>query len=90
METEKVEQNTLIATRKAPGDNWVLTHDPENKVHTSLTEALEAFFNDTGFKGSYRLDPLDSKLYRIEEYEQEIPKEEPKTYNFYGEIKQGI
>jgi hypothetical protein len=44
----------------------------------------------TKFKGSYKLDPLDSKLYIIEEHEYEVPKEEPTTYSFYGELKQGI
>jgi hypothetical protein len=90
MQTERIEHNELIANRKAPGDNWILTSDPKNVIHTSLTEALEAFFNSTGFKGSYRLDPLDSKLYTINEHEYEIPVEKPKTYSFYGDVRQGL
>jgi len=93
MQTERVEHNELIATRCAPGDRWKLTSDgPEGKIYPSLTEALEGFFMKTKFKGSYKLDPLDSKLYIIEEHEYEVPKEEPKEYGFYGELnfKQGV
>jgi uncharacterized protein (DUF39 family) len=61
MSVEIIEENELIATRKAPGDNWILINDSEKIVHSSLTEALEAYFHKTGFKGAYRLDPLDSK-----------------------------
>lgn len=90
MEKRVVEHNLQIATRRAPGDNWVLVGD--KVVHESLTEALEAFFDKTGFKGSYRLDPMDSKLYAIETNEVETKKEEPKTFSLYGEapFKQGI
>lgn len=92
METEKVEHNELIATRKAPGDNWILVNDSEKIVHSSLTEALEAYFHKTGFKGAYRLDPLDSKLYAIQIQKEEIPVEKPKEYGIYGELnwKQGV
>jgi hypothetical protein len=43
------------------------------------------------FKGSYRLDPLDSKLYAIQTKEVEVPVEQPKVYSFYGDnFRQGI
>lgn len=92
METKKVEHNELIATRRAPGDNWVLVNDSEKIVHSSLTEALEAYFHKTGFNGAFRLDPMDSKLYAIHTTEEEIPVEEPKEYGIYGELnwKQGV
>ena len=94
METEKVEHNELIALRVPPGDNWKLLNDGEEIIHKSLTEALEAYFTKTNFKGSYRLDPLDSRLYaiKVEEVEVEEVIEEPKEYGIYGEVnwKQGI
>lgn len=90
MSVQKVEHNELIATRVVPGDRWALVGDPKKEVFKTLTDALEAFFHQTGFKGAYRLDPLDSKLYAIQENEFEIPKEEPKMYSLYGEFKQGI
>ncbi|MDA8959474.1 hypothetical protein N9F64_01635 [bacterium] len=90
MSTERVEHNELIATRTPPGDRWVLVGDPKKQVFTTLTDTLEAFLHQTGFKGSYRLDPMDSKLYAIQEHEYEVPKDEPKTFSLYGEFKQGV
>ena len=92
MSIERVEHNELIATRVVPGDRWALVSDPKKEVFKSLTDALEAFFHLTGFKGAYRLDPMDSKLYAIQEHEYEVKKEEPKEYGMYGELnwKQGV
>lgn len=95
METEKVEYNELIAVRVPKGDRWKLTDDSQQEVYESLTEALEAYFTKTNFKGSYRLDPLDSKLYAIKTEEVEVEEviEEPKEYGIYGEVgnfRQGV
>ena len=90
METKIIEHNEMIAKRVPPGDRWTLIGDPKKEVFKSLTDALEAFFHQTGFKGAYRLDPLDSKLYAIQTQEEEIKKEEPKMYSLYGEFRQGI
>jgi hypothetical protein len=90
MNTEIVENNVLIATRVPPGDQWSLVGDSKRVVHGCLTDALQAYFEGTGFKGSYRLDPLDSKLYAIQSNEVEVPEEKPKTYSFYGEFTQGV
>jgi hypothetical protein len=92
MSVKIIEHNKLIAIRIPSGDRWSLTDDPEKTVHSSLTDTLEAFFHKTGFKGAYRLDPLDSKLYAIHTQEEEIPVEQPKEYGIYGEVsfKQGV
>jgi|TARA_B100002019_G_C20949324_1_gene440801 hypothetical protein len=90
MSTKIIEHNEMIAKRVPPGDRWTLIGDPKKEVFKSLTDALEAFFHQTGFKGAYRLDPLDSKLYAIQTQEEEIKKEEPKMYSLYGEFKQGV
>ena len=90
MEKQVVEHNQLIATRVPPGDRWSLVGDPKKEVFNTLTDTLEAFLNQTGFKGSYRLDPMDSKLYAIQTNEVEVKKEEPKMFSLYGEFKQGI
>ena len=91
METKIQEHIELIAVREAPGDRWVLTNDDLNKIHPTLTDALEAYLSKTGFKGSYRLDPMNSTLYAIQSNEVEVKKEEPKKYDLYGELnwKQG-
>ena len=90
MSTKIIEHNEMIAKRVPPGDRWTLIGDPKKEVFKSLTDALEAFFHQKGFKGAYRLDPLDSKLYAIQTQEEEIKKEEPKMYSLYGEFKQGV
>ncbi len=90
MEKQVVEHNQLIATRVPPGDRWSLVGDPKKEVFNTLTDDLEACLHQTPSKGSYRLDPMDSKLYAIQTNEVEVKKEEPKMFSLYGEFKQGI
>lgn len=85
MATKTTEQNTLIATRVPPGDRWMLTNDSKRTIHTSLTEAIEAFFMSTKTKCEYRLAPLDSKLYAITTVTEEIIPTPPKGFNIYGD-----
>jgi hypothetical protein len=85
MKTKIIEHNELIATRRAPGDNWILVDDDKKIIHKSLTDTLEAYLVKTGFKGEYRLAPLDSKLYAIKTSEEEIKPEPIKRYNIYGD-----
>jgi hypothetical protein len=90
MDKKVIEHNELIATRVPPGDRWSLVGDPKKEVFANLTDALEAFYHQTGFTGAYRLDPLDSKLYAIQSSEIEVKKEAPKVYGMYGEFRQGV
>ena len=85
METEIIEINEIIATRQAPGDRWLLVGDKTNTIHSSLTDALEAWFEKTGEKAEFRLAPLDSKLYVIKTNEIDIPIEPIKRFNIYGD-----
>ena len=85
MKTKVVERNEVIATRVPPGDRWTLVDDSKEIIHKSLTDALEAYLNSTGFKGEYRLAPLDSKLYAIKTSEEEVRPEPVKKYNIYGD-----
>ena len=85
IEKKITEHNELIATRVPPGDRWTLRGDARKVIHNSLTEALEAYFNESRFKGEYRLAPLDSKLYAIKTVEEEIIPEPPKSFNIYGD-----
>lgn len=81
MQTEKVEYNELIANRVPPGDRWSLVG--EKKIHNSLTEVLEAWFEKNQTKAEFRLAPLDSKLYVIQT-KTKTP-EPPKRFNIYGD-----
>ena len=88
--TEIVEEKVLIATRRPPGDRWSLVDDTTNRVYESIVDTLEAYMNKTNFKGHYRLEPLNSKLYAINTHEEEIIPEPPKEYSIYGDFKQGV
>ena len=90
METVINEHNELIAIRVPPGDRWELVDDSKRQVIPTLTEALEAYLNKSGFKGEYRLDPMGSKLYAIHSTEEEIKPKEEKMFSLYGEFKQGV
>jgi hypothetical protein len=86
MEKKVVEKNILIARRIPPGDRWKLEiEEGKTKVHSSLTETLEAYMTLTGFRGEYRLVPLKSELYIIQSEEQEIKPIPEKKYSIYGE-----
>lgn len=83
---KKITENLeMIATRVPPGDRWKLVNDTRKIIHNTLTEALEAYFLETKFKGEYRLAPLDSKLYAIKTIEEEVVPEPPKSFNIYGD-----
>jgi hypothetical protein len=86
MKKEVIENNVLIATRLAPGDSWKLITDP-NTVYKSLTDALEAYFQETGNRCEFRLAPLDSKLYAIGVEEHIIEEPQPKKLSIYGEYE---
>ena len=73
MKTELIESKVLIANRKPPGDRWQLADEPEGKIYKSITDTLEAYMHKTGFRGHYRLEPLQSRLYAI--------KKQPNTPN---------
>ena len=58
------EKNILIAKRVPPGDRWSLLN--EDEVHNSLTETLEAYYQQTDIKPkAFRLEPLKGELYAI-------------------------
>jgi len=86
MKTETTINYELIANRQSPGDRWLLVED--NTIYPSLTETLEAWFQIKQEKVSFRLDPLDSKLYIIREDEVEIKPEPVKQFSLYGEYSQ--
>ena len=83
-EIKIVEENILIAERIPPGDNWELVIDRGTTIE-GLVMALTMYMRKTKFKGHYRLEPLDGKLYAIQTQEVEIPEEEPMKFDLYGE-----
>lgn len=84
MKKQIVEENNLIATRVPPGDNWELISE-KGSVVKGLTQVLTRFISKTGFKGNYRLEPLNSKLFSIVEKEVDIEEPEEEKWDLYGE-----
>ena len=84
---EEIEENLeLIAVRVPPGDNWKLeieTISPESVE--GLTTALTEYMRETGFKGAYRLEPLNGKLYAIKETTVKVEEEVEQKWDLYGE-----
>ena len=85
MAKEIVEHNELIAERVPPGDNWELVIDRENIIE-GLVQTLTQYMRKTKFKGHYRLEPLDGKLYAIKEQQIDLPEPEPVVWDLYGEF----
>jgi hypothetical protein len=81
---ELVEENKLIATRVPPGDNWELVIDKETVIE-GLVQTLTQYMRKTKFKGHYRLEPLNGKLFAIVEEEVTLPEPEPEVWDLYGE-----
>ena len=84
MGKEKIENIKLIAERVPPGDNWELVIDKENIIE-GLVQTLTQYMRKTKFKGHYRLEPLNGKLYAIRTEEIEIEEPEPMKFDLYGE-----
>ena len=84
MKTEIVEKLFEMAVRVPPGDNWKV--GGVDKVQSSLTDALEAWFQVATVKPkAFRLDLVAGKLFAIIPSEIEIPEPEVKRYNIYGD-----
>ena len=64
MTTQIEEIKELIAERVPPGDNWELVIDRGTTVE-GLVQALTTYMRKTKFKGHYRLEPLNCKLFAI-------------------------
>ena len=83
-EVKIVEENELIAVRVPPGDNWELVIDQGNTIE-GLVMALTMYMRKTKFKGNYRLEPLNGKLFAIKAFEEEVEQPEPMIFDLYGE-----
>ena len=84
MAKEIIEKLELIASRVPPGDQWELVIDKENVID-GLVQTLTQYMRKTKFKGNYRLEPLNGKLYAIRTEEIEIEEPEPMKFDLYGE-----
>jgi hypothetical protein len=77
----EIEVYKLIAQRVPPGDRWQLLD--EEKIYSSLTETLEAYFAKVQKAYDFKLSPLKGEIYIITN-EMVIPNP-PKKFNIYGD-----
>ena len=77
----EIEVYKLIAQRVPPGDCWQLLD--EEKIYSSLTETLEAYFAKVQKAYDFKLSPLKGEIYIITN-KMVIP-EPHKKFNIYGD-----
>lgn len=81
MSTEIIEQTEIILKRVPPGDKWVFATTPNGTIWQSLTDALEAWYQNTGDTQFY-IDARKGIVEKVIEEEVEIPV---KKFSLYGE-----
>jgi hypothetical protein len=62
-----------IFKRLPPGDRWVEIGKENERVHTSLTEALEHYYQQAGVRQYYKVDTVED------------PKPVVRQFSIYGD-----
>jgi hypothetical protein len=81
METELKEQKELVLKRVPPGDRWVFADGSQIGVYPSLTDALEAWYQESGETQFY----IDARKGTVEVVKQEEITIPVKRFSLYGE-----
>jgi hypothetical protein len=80
METEIKEEKELVLKRVPPGDRWIFI-DGKKTIYPSLTDALEAWYQENGDTNFY-IEARNGTVEIIREQEVEKPV---KRFSLYGE-----
>ena len=81
MEIEVKEQKELILKRVPPGDRWVFADGSQKDIYPSLTDALEAWYQENGDTNFY-IEARKGTVEIVKQEEVEIPT---KRFSLYGE-----
>jgi len=81
MEKEIKEQKELVLKRVPPGDRWVFADGSQKNIYSSLTDALEAWYQYNGDTNFY-IEARKGTVEIIREEEVEVPV---KRFSLYGE-----
>ena len=81
METEIKEQKELVLKRVPPGDRLIFATTPNGTTWPSLTDALEAWYQNTG-DTNFFIEARKGTVHIIKEEEVEKPV---KRFSLYGE-----
>lgn len=71
-----------IFKRLPPGDRWVEVGKENDRVHASLTEALEHYFQQFGTR-QYYIDAVGGTIYKVDTVED--PKPVVRQFSIYGD-----
>lgn len=81
MEKEIKEEKQLVLKRVPPGDRWVFAEGMQKGIFPSLTDALEAWYQQNGDTNFY-IEARKGTVEIIKEEEVEVPV---KRFSLYGE-----
>ena len=81
MEIEVKEQKELILKRVPPGDRWVFADGSQKDIYPSLTDALEAWYQENGDTNFY----IEARNGTVEIIRQEEVEKPVKRFSLYGE-----
>jgi hypothetical protein len=81
MEKELKEQKELVLKRVPPGDRWVFANGSQKNIYSSLTDALEGWYQINGDTNFY-IEARKGTVEIVIEEEVEIPV---KRFSLYGE-----
>ena len=81
MEKELKEQKELVLKRVPPGDRWAFANGKNSAVYSSLTDALEGWYQTNGDTNFY-IEARKGTVEIIRQEEVEIPV---KRFSLYGE-----
>lgn len=82
MEIEIKQQKELVLKRVPPGDRWVFANATKNSlVYPSLTDALEAWFQNTGDTNFY----IEARKGTVEIVKEEEVEKPTRKFSLYGE-----
>ena len=81
MEKEVKEEKKIVLRRVPPGDNWKFANGSTKSIYPSLTDALEAWYEETGDTQFY----IDARLGTVESVVREEVEKPVKRFSLYGE-----
>lgn len=81
MEKELKEQKELVLKRVPPGDRWIFANGKNSAVYPSLTDALEAWYQNFGDTNFY----IEARKGTVEIIKQEEVEKPVKRFSLYGE-----
>lgn len=81
MEKEIKQEKELVLKRVPPGDRWIFATTPKGTIWPSLTDALEAWYQNTG-DTNFFIEARDGTVHIIKEEEVDKPV---KRFSLYGE-----